>query len=127
MWKITFPTILPDREIQSRIVGVGLLHFPLLLQLKTETLLSHLAVIFLVFYNNLFYTQLAFVFYPLKDFYSVRCDILAFCFFLLHIRKDFDTIHEHIDIFCFSFLQKDFDSFRKPLFEAFLCFTDNVR
>lgn len=35
--------------------------------------------------------------------------------------------HVSIDAFCFSFLKKDFDTFREPLFQAFLCFLDNIQ
>ena len=41
------------------------------LQLETGTLLSDLAIIFLALCNNLFYTQLAFVFHLQKEFYIV--------------------------------------------------------
>ena len=41
------------------------------LQLETGILLSDLAIIFLALCNNLFYTQLAFVFHLQKEFYIV--------------------------------------------------------
>lgn len=65
-------------------------------ELKHETFLSDLAVVFLVLYKALFYTQPAF-FHLQKHFYSVHDNVLAFCFFLHH--KDFDTSHDLIDIF----------------------------
>ena len=48
--------------------------------------------IFFVFNNIIFYTQLAFVFPLLRDFYGVNDHILAFCFYLL--QKDFDTFRK---------------------------------
>ena len=51
--------------------ALGSPHFHLLLQLETGTLLSDLAIIFLALCNNLFYTQLAFVFHLQKEFYVV--------------------------------------------------------
>ena len=52
--------------------ALGSPHFHLLLQLETGTLLSDLAIIFLALCNNLFYTQLAFVFHLQKEFYIVH-------------------------------------------------------
>ena len=60
---------------------------------------------FLALFNHFFYTQLAFVFHFPKDSYNICNNILVFCFFLL---------------------QKDFDTFCKPLFEAFIFF-DNIQ
>ena len=66
-----------------------LLHFHLLLLLKTETLLNNLEVFFLAFSSSFFYTQPDYTFYLQKDSYIAYCNILVFCFFLL--QRDFNT------------------------------------
>ena len=73
--------------------------------LKIGALLRNPPVIFYVLYNNFFYVFLSFVFDFQKDFYGV---------------------HDVTDAF-FLFLQKNFDIFHEPLFESFLCFSDNIR
>ena len=57
-----------------------LLHFHLLLQRKTEALLCNLAVIFLTFHSNFFYTQLAFVFHLQENSYIADGNALIFQF-----------------------------------------------
>ena len=57
-------------------------------------------------------------------FYGAPDNIDACLLFLF--QKDFYTFHKHIDAFCFSLLKKDFDTFCGPLFEVFLCFSDNI-
>ena len=69
-----------------------LLHFHLLLLLKTETLLSNLEVIFLAFSSNFFYTQPDYTFLLQKDSYIAYFNILVFCFFLL--QRDFNTFRK---------------------------------
>ena len=52
---------------------------------------------FSIFYNVFFYTQVAFYFHLEKDFYSVRKNILAFCFSIL--QKGLDTFHKLFESF----------------------------
>ena len=81
---------------------------------------SNTVIIFLVLYNNIFYTEVALVFHLQKAFIFVCNNTDTFCYFLL--QKDFYIVRKHIDTFCFYFLQKDFNSFHDPFFEDFLCF-----
>ena len=78
-----------------------LLHFHLLLLLKTETLLSNLEVIFLAFSSSFFYTQPDYTFYLQKDSYIAYCSILVFVFFLL--QRDFNTFHKTFWSYLVSF------------------------
>ena len=56
---------------------------------------------FSIFSNIFFCTQLAFVFHLLIGFYIVLNHIVTFCFSLL--QKDFDTFHEHFLKLFFTF------------------------
>ena len=52
---------------------------------------------FSIFYNVFFYTKVAFYFHLEEDFYSVRKNILAFCFSIL--QKGLDTFHKLFESF----------------------------
>ena len=96
-WKLNFQVYHLIKNFNVLLVQMcqatlWLLHFHLLLLLKTETLLSNLEVIFLAFSSNFFYTQPDYTFLLQKDFYIAYCNILVFCCFLL--QRDFNAFHK---------------------------------
>ena len=96
-WKLNFQIYHLIKKFNVLLVQMchamlWLLHFHLLLLLKTETLLSNLEVIFLAFSSNFFYTQPDYTFLLQKDSYIAYCNILVFCFFLL--QRGFNTFHK---------------------------------
>ena len=56
------------------------------------------------------------VFHLQVDFYFVYDNIVSFS---LCRKNVFYIDHEHTDAFCFSFLQKDLDTFQELIFKAF--------
>ena len=105
-WKLHFQTYHLIKKFNVLLVQMchatlWLLHFHLLLLLKTETLLSNLEVIFLAFSSNFFYTQPDYTFLLQKDSYIAYCSILVFCFFLL--QRDFNTFHKTFWWYLMSF------------------------
>ena len=47
------------------------------------------------------------------------------CFFYTHPLEDSYIVHDNIGAFCLFLLQKDFGTFHKHFFKAFLCCFDN--
>ena len=100
--------------------------------LGSEVLLSDSLLIFsrnetFFFYFLLFFdsTILSTVFDLQKDFCNVHfhTDVS----FLFILQKNSYIARNHVFFLNIFLLQKDFDTFHMPLFEAFLCFSENIQ
>ena len=94
---------------------------------KNWSLIEKPSSSFYEIYDNFFYVLVSFAFHFQKDFHGVHeIHYDTDAFFLFRLLKDFDILHFFF-AFCFFILRKDFNTFHKPIFEAFLCFSENIQ